>query len=876
MPFPRQRHDGTHEYAFQFDSSSSCGTSDALQDISPVTFSFRTRNSGSRSLLLWVSLSAASLPALAQVAQARTLRPTNEPKRGAWGWTQGEQTYLRVRPSKNDPIVAKVPHATRVFVWGKFNGWYRVETTDHKFGWVFHDFLKCPKTNKVAPLTHAKATSASNRASAQTLYGTTAVLKTYYVRHGSSGAARGLAQHGVRLASAPSHAARVAAAKAAVARAAAARRIQLASARARAGGKPAVVLASKPWASKPSMIRGAGRGGAGRLAQRNRVHSPLQLASAVAPVREPFGVRSEQVGPDGQAPRLVSGAHFEVRQSTRDYSVPVYTPHGDGGSVQFNPRPSTSPSTSPSVVPAPTAAARPQTSRTPLRSVPFAPSRPPSSVGRRVGVHPVAPHLASRPAAAFKASTRVVIAPHIAQAPVAPQPKRLSRALPPVMRPVVPISSTPAPALSTGEATVRASTPVASVPVAVAPVQSAGKPSPVQPGPAVVRAAPRSTAPQLTAAQVHARARLQRRIWFWKQQQARRNRRLAWRGSSRNRLRSRMGAVPNQSLPPLPVGKMRPISPEELMRARQSHMANGGQSTPNSLADGPSTGGPAPSTAGSSTGGFSQNTSPDGSYSAPPNRDLSPRSDASAEEPSAYFSFASYTPGSMSVAVLRTDESRATRWAAPQDGPDADEARNKPRSLPLSTPAPAAKVGKGVRAGSPRDLLWAARLGSGAHAPAAARKANVVASRGRGASTRGGSPRDAYAAQMRASGMVFGRGMADSALSYRGTPYRSGGTSPNGFDCSGLVYFLLRQRGFNPPRTAAGLASFGRPVGRNELQAGDIVLFANTYKRGVSHVGIYLGNNQFVHAPHTGSRVRTDILFAGYYAAKYYGARRPR
>ncbi len=337
-----------------------------------------------------------------------------------------------------------------------------------------------------------------------------------------------------------------------------------------------------------------------------------------------------------------------------------------------------------------------------------------------------------------------------------------------------------------------------------------------------------------------------------------------------------MGAVPNQSLPPLPVGKMRPISPEELMRARQSHMANGGQSTPNSLADGPSTGGPAPSTAGSSTGGFSQNTSPDGSYSAPPNRDLSPRSDASAEEPSAYFSFASYTPGSMSVAVLRTDESRATRWAAPQDGPDADEARNKPRSLPLSTPAPAAKVGKGVRAGSPRDLLWAARLGSGAHAPAAARKANVVASRGRGASTRGGSPRDAYAAQMRASGMVFGRGMADSALSYRGTPYRSGGTSPNGFDCSGLVYFLLRQRGFNPPRTAAGLASFGRPVGRNELQAGDIVLFANTYKRGVSHVGIYLGNNQFVHAPHTGSRVRTDILFAGYYAAKYYGARRPR
>ena len=118
--------------------------------------------------------------------------------------------------------------------------------------------------------------------------------------------------------------------------------------------------------------------------------------------------------------------------------------------------------------------------------------------------------------------------------------------------------------------------------------------------------------------------------------------------------------------------------------------------------------------------------------------------------------------------------------------------------------------------------------------------------------------------------------MASQALAYRGTPYRSGGASPRGFDCSGLVYFLLRQRGFNPPRTAAGLAGFGRSVGRNELEVGDIVLFANTYKRGVSHVGIYQGEGKFVHAPHSGSRVRTDVLFAGYYGKKYHSARRPQ
>jgi cell wall-associated NlpC family hydrolase len=139
--------------------------------------------------------------------------------------------------------------------------------------------------------------------------------------------------------------------------------------------------------------------------------------------------------------------------------------------------------------------------------------------------------------------------------------------------------------------------------------------------------------------------------------------------------------------------------------------------------------------------------------------------------------------------------------------------------------------------------------------------------------SRGGSPRD-MAAWAKANNR-FGNGMAKQALSYRGMPYISGASNPKrGFDCSGLVYYLLRQRGLNPPRTAAGLASYGKPVSRSSLKPGDLVLFANTYKRGISHIGIYIGNNNFVHAANHSSGVKTDSLNSAYYRKKYAGARR--
>ena len=142
--------------------------------------------------------------------------------------------------------------------------------------------------------------------------------------------------------------------------------------------------------------------------------------------------------------------------------------------------------------------------------------------------------------------------------------------------------------------------------------------------------------------------------------------------------------------------------------------------------------------------------------------------------------------------------------------------------------------------------------------------------------SRGGSPRDRYRANANAAAKGdFRQNMANQALSYRGRPYVFGASSPSrGFDCSGLIYFLLRQRGYNPPRTAAGYRNYGTAVARKDLQVGDLLLFANTYKRGISHIGIYIGNNNFVHAASTRQGVRTDSLSTAYFAKKYHSARR--
>lgn len=120
-----------------------------------------------------------------------------------------------------------------------------------------------------------------------------------------------------------------------------------------------------------------------------------------------------------------------------------------------------------------------------------------------------------------------------------------------------------------------------------------------------------------------------------------------------------------------------------------------------------------------------------------------------------------------------------------------------------------------------------------------------------------------------------GRMLVDSAMAYRGVRYRRGASLPSrGFDCSGLVYHILKSYGMKSPRTAAELFSIGTRVKREELKEGDLVFFANTYKRGVSHVGIYIGSGRFVHASSRGGQVTVNGLDEEFYVQHYCGARR--
>ena len=117
--------------------------------------------------------------------------------------------------------------------------------------------------------------------------------------------------------------------------------------------------------------------------------------------------------------------------------------------------------------------------------------------------------------------------------------------------------------------------------------------------------------------------------------------------------------------------------------------------------------------------------------------------------------------------------------------------------------------------------------------------------------------------------------LVDEALSYLGIRYRFGGTSPaTGFDCSGLVLNVFRNAvGLDLPRTASEMASLGDKIGKHDLKPGDLVFF-NTMRRTFSHVGIYLGDGKFVHAPSSGGKVRVENISTAYWTKRFNGARR--
>ncbi len=107
------------------------------------------------------------------------------------------------------------------------------------------------------------------------------------------------------------------------------------------------------------------------------------------------------------------------------------------------------------------------------------------------------------------------------------------------------------------------------------------------------------------------------------------------------------------------------------------------------------------------------------------------------------------------------------------------------------------------------------------------------------------------------------------AMSQLGTPYVWGGAAPGGFDCSGLVMWAYAQVGVSLPHSSYAMWGAGVPVSRDQLEPGDIVFFD-----GLGHVGLYIGNDEFVEAPHTGDVVKISSLDEGWYAATYVGARR--
>jgi cell wall-associated NlpC family hydrolase len=115
--------------------------------------------------------------------------------------------------------------------------------------------------------------------------------------------------------------------------------------------------------------------------------------------------------------------------------------------------------------------------------------------------------------------------------------------------------------------------------------------------------------------------------------------------------------------------------------------------------------------------------------------------------------------------------------------------------------------------------------------------------------------------------VLFAMGLVDVA-------YRFGGKTPEaGFDCSGMVTYVYREAiGLGVTGRAVDIARKGRPIAKNELRPGDLVFF-NTLNSPFSHVGIYIGENRFIHAPSTNSRVRVDSMSASYYSKRFHAAR---
>jgi len=133
-----------------------------------------------------------------------------------------------------------------------------------------------------------------------------------------------------------------------------------------------------------------------------------------------------------------------------------------------------------------------------------------------------------------------------------------------------------------------------------------------------------------------------------------------------------------------------------------------------------------------------------------------------------------------------------------------------------------------------------------------------------------------YTAKVDPSAMGKGQEVADYALQFVGYPYVYGGSTPKGFDCSGFTKYVYAQYGYSLNRSAASQLDNGTPVSMEELQPGDLVLFkkAGTGSKRASHVGLYIGDGQFVHASTSKVGVIVSHMTDAYYTSGFVGGRR--
>ncbi len=110
-----------------------------------------------------------------------------------------------------------------------------------------------------------------------------------------------------------------------------------------------------------------------------------------------------------------------------------------------------------------------------------------------------------------------------------------------------------------------------------------------------------------------------------------------------------------------------------------------------------------------------------------------------------------------------------------------------------------------------------------------------------------------------------------TAQRYLGVKYRYGGTTPGGFDCSGYVMYVYRENGIPMPRSLLKQYRSGKRISLNRVRPGDLVFFNITGRR-ISHVGLYVGNNRFIHSPRTGKRISFADMNKRYWRKRYAGA----